>query len=297
MKRFTLYALAFFIALLFGGAHAGEGAESTPAASKVECKKKMNGKCKPIKEAVRHKTKQKPKPLAKVTPRIPKTYTPPRGAKKKLAEIIAVYKSCMYGEGDRVTRALERNFSGEGYLLGNEVCLADAIGLKRYETLPDIESAKQSGELVEVSASPGLVIADDLPDVRHYARPWVREYLVALARDMEAHFAKEGGSDFTPLRVSSLVRSYKDQRRQKNSPASCWTEICSTHTTGSAVDVSNNPFRMGKKEREWLRERLVLDRKNGKIVIVEEWFPPHFHIFVLPPEFVPGKSTEGKNAE
>ena len=285
MRRIMFCALLSLATLFFGGAEAGEAVILDQLAAKATCKKKVDGKC--VKPSSKHKAKKakkkKAKPLAKVSPRIPKNYTPPPRTGKRMTDIIAAYKSCMYGDGDRLQNALERNFAnrdtpelgGSPEKLGNEVCLADALGLKRYETLADIEAAKGT-ELVEVFASPVLIISDQLPDERRFARPWVRDYLVALSRAMEAHFAKEeGGGDFTPLRVTSLVRSYKDQRRQKNSPASCRSEICSTHTTGATVDISNNFFYLGRKERQ------------GKIIMIQESFPPHFHVLVLPPEFVP----------
>ncbi len=298
MKRFALVALSLCAALLFGGAYAGEGEEVAHAAAKGQCKKDAKGKC--LKPSAKPKAKKKHKPLAKVPPRIPKAYTPPPRADAKFLAIVDAYKQCMYGDDDAIERALALNLGerenemlgGTPGKLGNEVCLSDALGLRRYETLADITSAGMRGELAEVLPSAGLAIADDLPAVRRFARPWVRDYLHSLARDLEAYAAKEGIAEPTPFRIASMVRSYSDQRRQWNSPASCRTEICSTHTTGSAVDISNNFFHMNKKERTWLRERLLEDRRKGRIVMIEERFPPHFHIFVLPPDFVPGKQPE-----
>ncbi|OGZ05313.1 MAG: hypothetical protein A3C93_04665 [Candidatus Lloydbacteria bacterium RIFCSPHIGHO2_02_FULL_54_17] len=298
MKRFALVALPLCAALLFGGAYAREGGEVAHSAVKGQCKKDAKGKC--LKPTVKPKAKKKHQPIAKVPPRIPKAYTPPPRADARFLAIVDAYKQCMYGEGDVIERALALNLleresvmlGGTPEKLGNEVCLSDALGLKRYETLAEIESAGGRGELVEVFPRAGLSIADDLPAARRFARPWARDYLHSLARDLEAYADKEGIVNLTPFKIASMVRSYSDQRRQWNSPASCRTEICSTHTTGSAVDISNNFFHMNKKERAWLRERLLEDRRKGKIVMIEERFPPHFHIFVLPTDFVPGKQAQ-----
>lgn len=299
MQRFVLYAFALFALLLFGGAYAGEETTPEKVVAKQKCKK-AKGKC--VKEKwkqKKHVAKKKAKPLGKVAPRIPKDYTPPALASPRMRAIVAAYKSCMYdGDGNRLNQALERNLGyrfearifGTPEKLANEVCLADALGLKRYETLADIVAANAQGELVEIPVLPHLEIADDLPLARRYARPWVRDWLVALARDMEQFVEKEnreGRRTSAVIRIGSLVRSYHDQRRQTNSPASCQTEICSTHTTGATVDISNNRFRLGGKEQRWLRERLLADRKTGKIIMIEEAHPPHFHLFVIPPEFVP----------
>lgn len=300
MERLVVMALTFCAALLYGGhgsAQASVTGDVLAHATKKPCTKDAKGKC--AKPAAKTQPKKR-KPIAKVPPRIPKNYTPPSVDPKFLA-IVTAYKECMYGAGDPIERALNLNLAprddpalgGSPEKLGGEVCLADALGLTRYATIADIASAGKAGELVSIVDATGMAIADGIPPERRYARPWVRDYLALLARDMDAHFTKRGVTDYTPLRVSSLVRSYRDQRRQWNSPASCKTEICSTHTTGSALDISNSRFHVGTKEREWIRERLLEDRRKGKIVMIEEWFPPHFHIFVLPPEFVPDDKTKG----
>ncbi|MDO8520673.1 MAG: hypothetical protein Q7S52_01005 [bacterium] len=321
MKRILSCALAFCGTLLFGGVYADEIAGPTQVASQAKCKNTKSQKCTPAKPSVKQKMKKKKKlkPLAPVKPSIRKDYTPLVASPRMLA-IIAVYKSCMYeGEENRLDRALGRALLPRGdkqlgsspEKLGNEICLADALGLKRYEKSEDIREARRAGELVEIPTLPALVIADDIvADERSYARPWVRDYLVELARDMEKEF---GGTDakgrekrFTPLRIGSLVRSYENQRTQWNSPARCeflskerdergrlvdvWKEekaLCSAHTTGASADISLSGLFLGRKERAWLRKRLLLDRKLGKIIMIEERFPPHFHFLVIPPEFVP----------
>ena len=299
MKRLMFYALTCLATVLFSDARASEDAVTEKVVAREQCEKAKvkcaKGKDKQKKRAAKKKTK----PFGKVAPRIPKDYAPPALASPRTRGIIVAYKSCMYdGDENRLSRALERNLRyrfdasifGSPEKLANEVCLSDALGLKRYETLAEIEAANAQGELVEIPILPHLEIADDLPDARRYARPWVRDYLVALARDVEQFVEKEGRAwrgTSAMIRVGSLVRSYADQRRQTNSPASCQSEICSTHTTGAAVDISNNRFSLLKKEQRWLRERLLADRKMGKIIMIEEAHPPHFHLFVLPPEFVP----------
>lgn len=241
--------------------------------------------------------KKNAKPLARVRPRIAKEYTPSPHASEKMRLTVEAYKRCMYGEGEAIPRALALNLEyrnddslkGSPEKLGYEVCLADALGFERYETQAEID-AKKGVDLVEIN-SPLVSISDQLPDERRYARVWVRDYVNKLALDMKTHFdeeAKKSGaaSSFTPLRISSLVRSFGDQRRQRNSPASCRNEICSTHTTGAAVDISNHFIRLGSKEREWLKLRLLEDRSKGRIVMIQEYFAPHFHVLVIPPAFI-----------
>ena len=228
-------------------------------------------------------------PLGKVVPRISPEYKAGIFSWKSTRERIEAYKECMFPEVGRLERALTLNrlasdsevLSGSTKQLAYEVCLADAMGLERYELQADIEKGKSERKLVEIEAD-GLVFSDFLPSERRYGRPWVKTYIETRAAEMKKHFK----SDYTPLRVGSLVRSFKDQQRQRNSVASCKTEICSSHTTGSAVDLALAPKFTGAREREWLKERLLADRKRGVIVVTEEHYPEHFHVLVLPPQFV-----------
>lgn len=241
-------------------------------------------------------------PLAKVTPRIAKNYVPPLYTPKSMAETIEFYKHCMYDEtDDRIGYAINLNMKwrmdpslrGSPEKLGYEVCLTDALGLKRYEDQASIDAAQTSGELVELSDL-SLYFPSEVPSERRFTRPWVRDYIVGIARDMNMHFvdeAKKTHEEVTQLRVSSTVRSFRDQRRQA-SPAACRNEICSTHTTGAAVDISNHFLKVGPRERLWIKERLIEDRKKGKIMIIQEFWRPHFHVLVIPPEFITAPRKE-----
>lgn len=307
MKRSIICAFALFIALLFGGAHAGENVSPEKVVAKPakkECKK-TKGKC--VKQTVKKlkpKAKKKPKPLAPVAPSIEKGYRPPLfTTSPRMQFAVLAYKGCMYGDVppgvDVVTRALSLNLSyrdsanlgGSAEKLGREVCLADALGLKRYETQADIDHAKGS-TLFEVSS--GFIdFPDDdgnrLPAERRFARLWVKEYVERLAQDLHAHLLSKrpkGSTEDVPLlRVNSLVRSLANQSEQ-HSPAKCKNEICSTHLTGSTVDIANGAGRVSAEVRKWIRTRLLQDRKDGKIIMIQEFTRPHYHVFVIPPEYV-----------
>ena len=245
--------------------------------------------------------KKQQRPLAPVRPRIAKDYTPPPlGSGGRMAERVSAYKYCMYSEtDDRIAFALELNLEfrddpdlkGAPKKIAYEVCLADALGLKRYEFQGEIDAAK-GVELFPI-VSEYINHPGELTGERRFARPWVRDYALEVATAMHQYFANQSGAGSSsflspePLRVTSLIRSFKDQRRQRNSPASCVNEICSTHTTGGAIDFSNSSVYVGAKERAWIKERLLEDRQKGKIVMIQEFSPPHFHVFVIPPEYRP----------
>ena len=229
-------------------------------------------------------------PIGEVHPRIPPNFKTGIFSLKSTEERVAAYKQCMFPEEGRLERALTLNLAvkdseelfSDPRQLAYEVCLADAMGLARYEDQAGIEAGKASGALVELSRD-GLTFPDELPHERRFVTPWAKTYFESLVADMQKYF----GIEYTPLRFGSLVRSFVDQRRQRNSPADCKTKICSSHTTGSAGDVSISVWWLGKKKTDWLRARLLADRKRGIIVVIEEKGPPHFHVLVLPPQFVP----------
>jgi hypothetical protein len=142
--------------------------------------------------------------------------------------------------------------------------------------------------LVAIS-SPLLGFPDDVPRNRRVARSWVNEYIVSLAKDMEHYMNQEQVEHPDPLlRIPSTVRSFDVQEqlvRARRTPASCkYPPICSTHTTGSSVDISLR-YLSGKQFR-WLESRLREDRKAGKILMISEFLGGHFHMFVIPPEYV-----------
>lgn len=227
-------------------------------------------------------------------------------------EAITAYNECVSNEYDDPLRhALElayeykeeRSLKGTPEKLGRESCVADMLGLSRYETIADINNAKKTGELVLVDSH--LVdIPDDVPMERHYARVWVRDYITSLAQDMQTYLRSRGIVSFhaSVLRVPSIVRSFDVQDRlvrNGKSPANCrFHAICSTHTTGSTIDISSR--RIGIVGYTWLLGRLLEDRKNGKILIILESLGGHFHVFVIPPKYVSwyahGDSVEKKPA-
>lgn len=307
MKRTIIGALALLLSLLFGSAAVGEEATLAQVGlthAKGPCKK-VHGKC--VKQKAKHRkahAKKKPKPLTPVVPSIEKGYRPPfftTSPRMQLA--VLAYKQCMYddarSESDVTLRALalnlsyreDQHISGSAEKIGREVCLADALGLKRYETQGDIDHAKGT-ELFAVSPQ-FIEFPDDdgnrLPPERRFARLWVKEYVETLGRDLHASLlARRTRSTIGAvplLRVNSLVRSLADQSEQ-HSPAKCKNEICSTHLTGSTVDIANGEGRVSPESRKWIRERLLQDRKDGKIVMIQEFARPHYHIFVIPPEYV-----------
>ena len=246
-----------------------------------------------------HSPKGNGKALPKVhaRPSIAKHFIPLKSIAVKKAREIAFYKQCMYGETEleRITYVLALNakwrysplLGGGPEKIGYEVCLADALGLSRYENQEQIDAVKGT-ELMRVSAQ-FISFPNDkdnvIPFERQFSSPWARDYIESFAESLHKHLVKEmggGKEDYNVplLRMGSLVRSLAGQKKLP-STANCATEICSTHLRGPTIDISTNPKFVLKIAKDWIEQRLIEDRKLGKIVMIRE--KSHFHVFVIPP--------------
>lgn len=196
------------------------------------------------------------------------------------------------------------SLKGSPEKLAQENCIADGMKLSRYQNLTEI-IADDGSELVSVR-SPLVHIKGDVPQARHVARPWTRDYLIELAAflDQTPGMKKVSHSEAQIL-VASLVRSRADQdliskatkvyrylkgkvkkySKGKVSFADCSSKaVCSTHLTGASIDISL--LGADKKKRDLLTSRLREDRENGRILVILENAGNHFHIFVIPPKYV-----------
>ena len=186
--------------------------------------------------------------------------------------------------------------------LAQENCVADGFGLARYQDIEEIV-ADDGVRLVPVSSSL-ILIKDDVPQARHVARPWTRDYLIEVASylDQTPGMKKVAHSDAQIL-VASLIRSRTDQDAiskvtkayryikgklrkllgGRRSFADCSSDaVCSTHLTGATVDISL--LGVDRKKRKLLAERLLEDREEGRILAILESAGNHFHVFVIPPQ-------------
>lgn len=193
--------------------------------------------------------------------------------------------------------------------LAQENCVADGFGLTRYQNVDEIV-ADDGVKLVPVK-SRLIRIKDDVPQVRHVARPWARDYLVEVATylDQMPGMKKVARSDAQIL-VASLIRSRADQdaiskvtkvfryikgkiRKLLGGPrsfADCSSDaVCSTHLTGATVDISL--LGVDRKKRKLLVARLLKDREEGRILAILESAGNHFHVFVIPPQQVVSLKT------
>ncbi len=178
-----------------------------------------------------------------------------------------------------------RSIVGSNERIAYELCVIDALGVERFED--DGAISRAYGKTLFPIISTLIGKHEDLPDERYVASMWTREYIAALAKDMEDALRDEVGKvPFPVFTISSIVRSMRQQKHQMNSPARCLFDgdLCSSHTTGSTFDITMKNYPPEKKKI--LFHLLEEDRKKGIIFFIYERRPgEHCHVFVFPPEF------------
>jgi hypothetical protein len=235
----------------------------------------------------------------------PKIFVPNRGLSDKQNKAIRAHNICVSGGDNALRHAMDlayeakddTSLKGTPEKLGRETCLAKVLGLSHYFSDRHIDDAVAVQELVVIT-SPLLAYPADVPLGRRVARPWVNDYIVLLAKDMERFVNEERVEHSDPLlRIPSTTRSFDGQDRlvrMGKSPANCfYLPICSTHTTGSAIDISVR-F-LSPAQFTWLEARLREDRRSGKILIIYEQRGGHFHMFVIPPVYVAWYKEDAPN--
>jgi Family of unknown function (DUF5715) len=145
---------------------------------------------------------------------------------------------------------------------------ADAAGLKRYETLGDVQQDVRVGVLVPL---PPRLVNAKLPKDRRYALPATVAFIEKLNHDFRDVTDKN-------LVVDSAIRPSDVQkrltRRNRNAAPAQGTRA-STHERGTTFDLSR---RMKRGEYRWLITRLAYYRARGEILVIEE--RACVHIFV-----------------
>jgi hypothetical protein len=142
---------------------------------------------------------------------------------------------------------------------------ADALGMRRYETMYEVDDAVKIGQLVPIT---GVKINDKLPKDRRYLRPEALSFLERLNRDV--------GSNLT---VDSAIRPADVQRRlgRFNPNAAPFDGYrASSHERGSTFDISRRSLSV--RNYRFLVARLLYYRAIGRILVIEE--RGCLHVFV-----------------
>jgi hypothetical protein len=174
---------------------------------------------------------------------------------------------------------------GSREILVRQNQVADRDGLDRIQNDEDLLDMRNKRLLVSLPASNALQIDERLPANRRYCRPWVAQFLAALARAHYAHF-------HSALQVNSAVRTVEFQQHLvhiNGNAAPAEGDTASPHLTGQAVDIAKHGLSL--TEIAWLRGYLLPLVQEGKVDVEEEFQQSCFHISVyrkyLPPAAAP----------
>jgi len=163
----------------------------------------------------------------------------------------------------------------EGLRHQNE--MINALGIPRVKTEKDIENLWWENKVSRViDIGEGYYIEKSVNPKTRFLRPEAKRYLECFAEEYWRVFRKQ-------LKVTSLCRTASRQNQLRRRGASFSGandgEIQSTHLACTTFDVSING--MSQKEINFLIERLVNDRADGKIDAFLEILSRHFHIVVF----------------
>ncbi len=152
----------------------------------------------------------------------------------------------------------------------------ERLGLQRMKDKHNLQEAIDSGDLVPLPETRGIVISSTLPINRRYCRPWTGEFLEDLGAVYHTRFKQS-------LYVDSAVRTEEVQswlRRIMGMRAAPVTgEKASSHLAGLTVDISLNHLTVEQRQFvEYVLEYLTI---NDLVIVEEEQRNRCFHIMVM----------------
>jgi len=138
----------------------------------------------------------------------------------------------------------------------------------------DLVQSEMANDLVPVSETEALKVADNLADTHRYCRPWTRDFLQDFSQAYYNVFHQ-------PLQVNSLVRTANQQawlRRHNRFAAPAFGDTASTHLAGVSVDLSRRG--LSNTQYQWIRGYLQPLQQKGMVDPIEER-QPVLHIVVF----------------
>jgi len=164
-------------------------------------------------------------------------------------------------------------FPGSHEMLVRENEELDRLQLPRIADEYELLQFEASHELVPVPETDALKFAPDLPEDRHYCRPWTRDFLQDFT---EAYYSQFHSS----ILITSMVRTVQQQhnlRRWNRFAAPEFGDTASTHLTGVTFDMSRRGLTFD--QYEWIRNYLLPLQAEGMVDPIEER-QPVLHVVV-----------------
>lgn len=165
-------------------------------------------------------------------------------------------------------------FPGSHDLLVEQNAELDRLQLPRMSNESELIQSEMSNDLVPVSETDALKIAENLSDTHRYCRPWTRDFLQDLSQAFYDVF-------HGPLQVNSLVRTADQQRvlrRHNRFAAPAAGDTASTHLAGVTVDISRRG--LSNTQYQWIRAYLQPLQQKGLVNPIEER-QPVLHVVVF----------------
>ena len=165
-------------------------------------------------------------------------------------------------------------FPGSHDLLVEQNAELDRSQLPRMSNEYELLQSEMSNDLVPVSETEELKVAENLSDTRRYCRPWTRDFLQDLSHAFYEVF-------HSPLQVNSLVRTADQQRilrRHNRFAAPADGDTASTHLAGVSVDLSRRG--LSNTQYQWIRAYLQPLQQKGMVNPIEER-QPVLHVVVF----------------
>jgi hypothetical protein len=165
-------------------------------------------------------------------------------------------------------------FPGSHDLLVEQNAELDRQQLPRMNNEYQLIQTEISNDLVPVSESDELKIAENLTDSHRYCRPWTRDFLQDLSHAFYGVF-------HAPIQVNSLVRTADQQRalqRHNRFAAPAEGDTASTHLAGVTVDLSRRG--LSNTQYQWIRAYLQPLQLKGMVNPIEER-QPVLHVVVF----------------
>ena len=138
----------------------------------------------------------------------------------------------------------------------------------------DLIQHEISQDLVPVSETEALKLADNLEGIRRYCRPATRDFLQDFSQAFYQQF-------HAPLTVNSMVRTMEQQhklRRHNRFAAPEWGDTASTHLAGVSFDLSRRG--LTPEQYAWITSYLLPLKEAGVVDPIEER-QPVLHIVVF----------------
>jgi hypothetical protein len=165
-------------------------------------------------------------------------------------------------------------YPGSHDLLVEQNAELDRQQLPRMSNEYELLQSEMANDLVPVSETEELKVAENLSDSRRYCRPWTRDFLHDISHAFYEAF-------HAPLQVNSLVRTADQQqilRRHNHFAAPAAGDTASTHLAGVSVDLSRRG--LSNTQYQWIRAYLQPLQQKGLVNPIEER-QPVLHVVVF----------------